>query len=156
MAIEGVGGLLTRIAFGVRVHWMHPFGGLRLSHGHKISDALPLPLYLALNDMINSECTRLGSCVGQLYGAMKAAKERKGRGNKATPWPYSAEEGLKRYENLPRKYGQEANYDRFQITADRLNADYPKAPTCTANTVRRLCTEARKAIKANKHQQVKS
>ena len=40
MAIEGVGGLLTRIAFGVRVHWMHPFGGLRLSHGHKISDAL--------------------------------------------------------------------------------------------------------------------
>lgn len=119
-------------------------------------EALPLPLYLALNDMINSECTRLGSCVGQLYGAMKAAKERKGRGNKATPWPYSAEEVLKRYENLPRKYGQEANYDRFQITADRLNADYPKAPTCTANTVRRLCTEARKAIKANKHQQVKS
>ncbi|MDR3910036.1 MAG: hypothetical protein Q3X56_00785, partial [Sutterella sp.] len=40
VAIEGVGGLLTRIAFGVRVHWMHPFGGLRLSHGHKISDAL--------------------------------------------------------------------------------------------------------------------
>ena len=40
MAIEGVGGLLTRIAFGVRVHWMQPFGGLRLSHGHKISDAL--------------------------------------------------------------------------------------------------------------------
>lgn len=115
-------------------------------------EALPLPLYLALNDMINSECTRLGSCVGQLYGAMKAAKERKGRGNKATPWPYSAEEVLKRYENLPRKYGQEANYDRFQITADRLNADYPKAPTCTANTVRRLCTEARKARKANKHQ----
>lgn len=119
-------------------------------------EALPLPLYLALNDMINSECTRLGICVGQLYGAMKAAKERKGRGNKATPWPYSAEEVLKRYENLPRKYGQEANYDRFQITADRLNADYPKAPTCTANTVRRLCTEARKATKANKHQQVKS
>ena len=40
MAIEGVGGLLTRIAFGVRVHWMHPFGGVRLSPGHKISDAL--------------------------------------------------------------------------------------------------------------------
>lgn len=119
-------------------------------------EALPLPLYLALNDMLDSECTRLGNYVGQLYGAMKAAKERKGRGNKATPWPYSAEEVLKRYENLPRKYGQEANYDRFQITADRLNADYPKAPTCTANTVRRLCTEARKSIKANKHQQVKS
>jgi len=40
MVIEGVGGLLTRIAFGIRVHWMHPIGGLRLSHGHKISDAL--------------------------------------------------------------------------------------------------------------------
>lgn len=119
-------------------------------------EALPLPLYLALSDMLDSEYTRLGNYVGQLHGAMRAAKERKGRGNKATPWPYSAEEVLKRYENLPRKYGQEANYDRFQITADRLNADYPKAPTCTANTVRRLCTEARKAIKANKHQQVKS
>ena len=48
MAIEGVGGLLTRIAFGVRVHWMHPFGGLRLSHGHKISDALTRGQAIAL------------------------------------------------------------------------------------------------------------
>lgn len=114
-------------------------------------EALPLPLYLALNDMLNSECTRLGNLVGQLQGAMKAAHERKGRGNKVTQRPYSAEEVLKRYENLPSRYGQ-ANYDRLQITADKLNADYPKAPACTANTVRRLCTEARKTRKANKHQ----
>lgn len=114
-------------------------------------EALPLPLYLALNDMFNSECTRLGNYVGQLRGAMSAAKERKGRGNKATPRPFSAEEVLKSYESLPSKYGQ-ANYDRYQITADRLNAAYPKAPTCTANTVRRLCTEARKTRKANKPQ----
>ncbi len=40
MVIERVGGLLTRISLGVRVHWMHPIDGLRLSHGHKISDAL--------------------------------------------------------------------------------------------------------------------
>lgn len=114
-------------------------------------EALPVPLYQALNDMLNSECTRLGNLVGQLQGAMKAAHERKGRGNKVTQRPYSAEEVLKRYENLPRRYGQ-ANYDRYQITADKLNADYPKAPACTANTVRRLCTEARKTRKGNKHQ----
>ena len=40
MVIEGIGGLLTRIAFGVRVHWVYPLGGLRLSHGHKNFDAL--------------------------------------------------------------------------------------------------------------------
>lgn len=118
-------------------------------------EALPVPLYLALTDMLNSECTRLGNRVGQLQGAMKAAHERKGRGNKVTQRPYAAEEVLNRYENLPSKYGQ-ANYYRLQITADGLNAAYPKAPTCTANTVRRLCTEARKARKANKYQQVKS
>ncbi len=114
-------------------------------------EALPLPLYLALSDMLDSEYTRLGNYVGQLHGAMRAAKERKGRGNKPTPRPYSAEEVLKRYENLPSQYAQ-PNYDRFQITADGLNAAYPMAATCTANTVRRLCTEARKTRKADKHQ----
>lgn len=114
-------------------------------------EALPLPLYLALSDMLDSEYTRLGNYVGQLHGAMRAAKERKGRGIKTTQRPYSAEEVLKRYENLPSQYAQ-PNYDRFQITADGLNAAYPMAPTCTANTVRRLCTEARKARKADKRQ----
>lgn len=114
-------------------------------------EALPLPLYLALSDMLDSEYTRLGNYVGQLHGAMRAAKERKGRGNKPTPRPYSAEEVLKRYENLPSQYAQ-PNYDRFQITADGLNAAYPMAATCTASTVRRLCTEARKTRKADKHQ----
>ena len=114
-------------------------------------EALPLPLYLALSDMLDSEYTRLGNYVGQLHGAMRAAKERKGRGNKPTPRPYSADEVPKRYENLPSQYAQ-PNYDRFQITADGLNAAYPMAATCTANTVRRLCTEARKTRKADKHQ----
>ena len=36
MVIEGIGGLLTRIAFGVRVHWVYPLGGLRLSMDTKI------------------------------------------------------------------------------------------------------------------------
>ena len=40
MVIEGVGGLLTRISLGVRVHRMRPVDGLRLSHRHKISDSL--------------------------------------------------------------------------------------------------------------------
>lgn len=106
-------------------------------------DALPSSLYAALNDLLIAEFTRLGNCVGQLQGAMRAAKERKGRGNKATTRPYSAEEVLRVYESLPRKSGK-TNYDRYQETADILNATYPKAPTCTANTVRRLCTEARK------------
>ncbi|MFR2030971.1 MAG: glycosyltransferase family 2 protein [Collinsella sp.] len=43
MVIEGIGGLLTRIAFGVRAHWVYPLGGLRLSHGHKNFDALKTP-----------------------------------------------------------------------------------------------------------------
>ncbi len=73
VAIEGVGGLLTRIAFGVRVHWMHPFGGLRLSHGHKISDALSKRSTYTSDAISESRCGLHGSDRRHVNGNLDVA-----------------------------------------------------------------------------------
>lgn len=91
---------------------------------------------------------RAGAIREAFKNACAQAKERRGRGAKTLALPYTSAEVLAFYESLPK--GSHSDYDRYAQTAEHFNVAYPKAPNLSDKKCKQLCTEARKARKAEK------
>ncbi len=129
--------------------WNHVHG-LRLI-AQKWSDAscqLDSGTLSAFNYYVHGACHQVSAAKTAFDNASALAHERRDRGVKVTPLPYTAEEVLTRYEAMPK--GDTSDYERYEQVAEQLNAEYPKAPKLSLKRCKQLCTQARTAKKRPK------